>query len=156
MGGYESDEAWDYVEQLVAQLDGKVIGGSTQVAQDTANGEFYVALTYEPLSVNFEKAGSPVEIVYPSEGAVFLPAGSQIIKNANNLEQAKAFLDFITSEQGQEIIANDTSGRPLRDGVNSPYLTPLQDIHTLDEDAVWVTEHRDEIVARYQSLLENA
>lgn len=154
MGGYESEEAWDYVEQLVVQLDGNVIGGSTQVAQDTANGEFVVALTYEPLSVNFVESGAPVEMVYPEEGAVFLPAGSQIIKDAQGLEQAQKFLDFITSEAGQSLIANETSGRPLRDGVESPNLVPLADIATLDEDSEYVSENRDNIVSRYQQILE--
>lgn len=154
MGGYESDEAWAYVEQLVVQLDGNVIGGSTQVAQDTLNGEFAVALTYEPLSVNFVESGGPVEIVYPEEGAVFLPAGSQVIKDAPNMEQAQQFLGFITSEAGQSLIANETSGRPLREGVESPSLAPLADIATLEEDSEYVSEHRDDIVARYQQLLE--
>lgn len=154
MGGYDSDEAWAFVEQLIQQLDGKVIGGSTQVAQDTANGEFVVALTYEPLSVNFVESGSPVEIVYPSEGAVFIPAGAEIIKGAKNMDAAQQFLDFLTSEAAQKIIATETSGRPLRDGVESELLKPLSDIETITEDGAYVAEHREEIAARYQKLLE--
>lgn len=154
MGGYEDEGAWDFVTQLVTQLDGNTIGSSSQVAQDTANGEFAVALTYEPLSVNFVESGSPVEIVYPSEGAVFLPAGSQIIKGGPNPESAQAFLNFITSETGQGLIASETSGRPLRDGVESELLTPLSDITTLEEDSAYVSENRDAIVARYQEILE--
>lgn len=154
MGGYESDEAWDFVAQLIQQLDGKTIGSSSQVGQDTANGEFTVALTYEPLSVNFVESGSPVEIVYPSEGAVFLPAGTQIIKDAKNMAAAQKFVDYITSETAQNIIANETSGRPLRDGVESELLTPLSEIDTLIEDGAYVAENREDIAARYQGLLE--
>lgn len=154
MGGYESDEAWEFVEELVVQLDGNVIGSSSQVAQDTANEEFAVALTYEPLSVNFVASGSAVEIVYPAEGAVFLPAGSQIIKGATNIEQAKAFLDFVTSETGQGLIASETNGRPLREGITSPNLIPLEEIVTLEEDSAFIAENRDDIVARYQQILE--
>lgn len=154
MGGYEDDKAWDYVGNLVKQLDGKTIGSSTQVAQDTANGEFDVALTYEPLSVNFVKSGADVEIVYPSEGAVFLPAGLQIIKGAPHMDGAKKFVDFMTSEKGQKLLAENTTGRPLRDGVDSPNLKKLSEIKTLDEDTDYVSEHRDDIIARYKKLLE--
>ncbi len=154
MGGYESDEAWEFVEKLIQQLDGKVIGGSTQVAQDTANGEFTVALTYEPLSVNFVESSNSVEIVYPSEGAVFIPAGAEIIKDAKNMEAAQNFIDFLTSEAAQTIIATETSGRPLRDGVESELLKPLDDINTLIEDGEYVAENREQIAARYQKLLE--
>lgn len=155
MGGdYESDEAWDFVEGLVENLDGKIIGSSSQVAQDVANGEFVVALTYEPLSMNFVNSGAPVEIVYPQEGAVFLPAGAQIISGGPNPEAARAFIDFLTSETGQGILAAETSSRPLRAGVVKEGLTPLEDIVVIEEDSEYVAENRDAIVARYQSILE--
>lgn len=155
-GDLNSDAGWTFVEQLVAQLDGKVIGSSSQVGQDTANGEYIVALTYEPLSLNLVNAGLPVKIVYPKEGAVFLPAGMQLIKGGPNPEAGKAFIDYITSEEGQTILANETAGRPLRSGVVKPNLTPLEDIKTLDEDFAFVSENRDALIARFQKILEQA
>lgn len=153
-GDYESAESWDYVNDLVSQLDGISIGSSTQVAQNTADGEYAVALTYEPLSLNYVNAGKPVEIVYPSEGAAFLPASAQVIKEAKNQEQARAFLDFITSEKAQTIIAEETAGRPLRDGVDKPGVPALADIPTVEEDSEYVAAHRDELIAKYQSILD--
>ncbi len=153
-GDYESDAGWDYVAALVEQLDGISIGSSTQVAQDVANGEYIVALTYEPLSQNFVLSGAPVEIVYPAEGAAFLPATMQVIKGGPNPDAAEAFIDFVISEQGQTIIANETAGRPLRDGIEKPGLPALADIPTVEEDGAYVAAHRDEIVARYRSILE--
>lgn len=153
-GDYESDASWDYVRALVAQLNGITIGSSSQVAQDVANGEYVVGLTYEPLSVNYVKSGAPVKIVYPAEGAAFLPATIEIIKGGPNPDAAKAFLDFVTSEQGQTIIAEKTAGRPLRDGVVKPGLPALSDIPTIEEDGTYVSEHRDDIVAKYKSILE--
>ncbi|WIY52041.1 extracellular solute-binding protein [Devosia sp. YIM 151766] len=153
-GDYESDAAWDYVRSLVVQLDGISIGSSTQVAQDVANGEYIVALTYEPLSLNFVRSGAPVEIVYPAEGAAFLPATIQIIKDGPNPAAAEAFIDFVISEEGQTIIAEQTAGRPLRDGVTKPGLPALADIPTIEEDGAYVSTHRDEIVAKYKSILE--
>ena len=153
-GDYESDAGWDYVAALVEQLDGITIGSSSQVAQDVANGEYIVGLTYEPLSFNFVQSGAPVEIVYPSEGAAFLPATIQVIKDGPNPDAAKAFIDFVISEEGQTIISEKTAGRPLRGGVVKPGLPALTDIPTLQEDGPYVAEHRDEIVAKYRSILE--
>lgn len=153
-GDYESDAGWNYVEALVDQLDGISIGSSSQVAQDVANGEYIVGLTYEPLSQNFVLSGAPVEIVYPAEGAAFLPATVQIIKGGPNNAAAEAFIDFVISEQGQTIIAEQTAGRPLRSGVVKPGLPSLEDIPTVQEDGPYVAAHRDEIVSRYRSILE--
>lgn len=153
-GDYEAQAGWDYVSSLVTQLDGITIGSSSQVAKDVASGEYIVGLTYEPLSLNFVLSGAPVEIVYPAEGAAFLPATLQMIKGAPNEAAAKAFIDFITSEQGQTIIAEETAGRPLRDGVVKPGLPALSEIPTVQEDGEYVAAHRDEIVGKYRAILE--
>lgn len=153
-GDYEAAAGWDYVTALVDQLDGITIGSSSQVAADVANGEYIVGLTYEPLSLNFVRSGAPVEIVYPAEGAAFLPATIQIIKGAPNQSAAEAFIDFIISEQGQTIIAQETAGRPLREGVVKEGLPVLSDIPTVKEDGAYVSAHREEIVAKYRAILE--
>jgi len=153
-GDYESDASWGYVKSLVTQLDGISIGSSSQVAKDVANGEYVVGLTYEPLSFNLVKSGAPVKIVYPSEGAAFLPATIEVIKGGPNPDAAHAFIDFVISEQGQKIISEKTSGRPLRKGIVKPGLPALTDIPTIEEDGVYVSAHRDEIVAGYIAILE--
>lgn len=153
-GDYESAAGWDYVTELVTQLDGISIGSSSQVAKDVAAGEYIVGLTYEPLSLNFVLSGAPVEIVYPKEGAAFLPATIQVIKDGPNPAAAHAFIDFVISEEGQTIIAEKTAGRPLRDGVIKPGLPALADIPTVQEDGAYVSAHRDDIVAKYRAILE--
>lgn len=153
-GDYESDAGWDYVKALVTQLDGVSIGSSSQVAKDVAAGEYIVALTYEPLSLNMVLSGAPVEIVYPKEGAAFLPATIQVIKGGPNAAAAQAFIDFVISEEGQTIIAEKTAGRPLREGITKPGLPALADIPTVQEDGAYVSAHRDDIVAKYRSILE--
>lgn len=153
-GDYESAKGWDYVKALVAQLNGVTIGSSSQVAQDVVNGEYIVGLTYEPLSLNLVRSGAPVEIVYPKEGAAFLPATVQIIKGGPNQDAAKAFIDFVISQDGQTIIAEKTAGRPLRDGVTKPGLPALADIPTVEEDGAYVSAHRDDILAKYKAILE--
>lgn len=153
-GDYEAPAGWTYVESLVDQLDGVSIGSSSQVAQDVANGEYIVGLTYEPLSLNFVRSGAPVEIVYPAEGAAFLPATVQVIKGAPHAAAAGAFIDFVISEQGQTIIAEQTAGRPLREGIAKPGLPALADIPTVQEDGAYVATHRDELVAKYRAILE--
>lgn len=153
-GDYESDASWDYVNALVKQLDGISIGSSSQVAKDVAAGEYTVGLTYEPLSLNFVRSGAPVEIVYPAEGAAFLPATIQLIKGGPNPEAGKAFIDFVISMEGQTIIAEQTAGRPLRDGVTKPGVPALSEIPTIEEDGAYVSAHRDDIVAKYRKILE--
>lgn len=42
-----SDEAWAYVDQFIANLDGKMANSSSQVYKGVAEGEYVVGLTWE-------------------------------------------------------------------------------------------------------------
>ena len=55
MGGYESEEAWDYIDKLLA--NGVVVGNSSSaVYRSVYEGEYVVGLTYEAPSVSTSKA----------------------------------------------------------------------------------------------------
>src|SRR5699024_6797963 len=81
-GGYESDEAWDYVKDLYTNIDGKISSSSSNVYKSVADGEMAVGLSYEDPVAKLIQDGANVEIVYPEEGSVFLPASAAIIKDA--------------------------------------------------------------------------
>lgn len=50
-------------------------------------------------------SGFPVELVYPSVTAI-VPANIGIIKNAPSPEGAKAFVEFVLSPEGQQVLLN--------------------------------------------------
>lgn len=52
-----------------------------------------------------QASGFPVELVYPSVTAI-VPANIGIIENAPNEEGAKAFVEFVLSPEGQEVLLN--------------------------------------------------
>ncbi|WP_460286144.1 ABC transporter substrate-binding protein [Clostridium sp. CTA-7] len=158
MGGdYTSDAGWNYVKSLVANLDGKVANGSGAVHKSVADGEFVVGLTYEDPSVSYVKNGGNVEVVYPEEGAVFLDPGSAIIKGAKNMDNAKLFMDFLTSKKAQDAFGTQLTIRPLRkDAELADYMKPLKDIKLLEEDRNYVFEHKKEIAEKYTEIFTNA
>lgn len=154
MGGdYTSDAGWDYVSELIKNLDGKVASGSGAAHKSVADGEYVVALTYEDPSADYVRSGAPVKIVYPKEGTVFLDAGAGVVKGANNENNAQKFMDFILSEEAQNALGTESTNRPLRkDAKLGEHMTPMEDIHTIVEDEVYVNEHKDEIIERYNDL----
>ena len=152
-GGYESDEAWDYVGKLIQQLDGKVASGSSNVYKSVADGEMVVGLSYEDPCAQLVKDGANVQLVYPSEGVVYLPATSGIIKGAKNMDNAKLFIDFIISKEVQDIFGMELTNRPvLADATTADYMTPISDIKTIDEDRDFVNSNKDALAKRYTDL----
>lgn len=152
MGGdYNSDEGWDYVGNLLENTEGKVAQSSSSVHKSVADGENAVALTYEDPAVTYIKNGvTNLEVVYPVEGAVYLPAGAAIIKGAKNQENAEKFMDFLVSKTCQDVYGTQMTVRPVREDAElGTYMTPLADINVIYEDNDYIQQHKDEIVARY-------
>ncbi|WAA13096.1 ABC transporter substrate-binding protein [Fervidibacillus halotolerans] len=153
MGGYESDEAWDYVKQLLEIMDGKVASSSGAVHKGVADGEYVVGLTYEDPAASYVLDGAPVEVVYMEEGTVFLDAGVEIIKGANNLENAKKFIDFVTSKAAQDALGGELTNRPLRaDAEVGDHMVPYEEINVIMEDEEYVKNNRDKILERYTEV----
>lgn len=151
---YTSDAGWNYVKNLVANQGGKVASGSSAVHKSVADGEYVVGLTYEDPAASYIKSGAPVEIVYPKEGAVFLDATSAIVKDAKNMENAKKFIDFITSKKAQDAFGTELTNRPLRKDVElGSHMKPMGEIHQLQEDTKYVDGNKDKIVQRYKDVI---
>ena len=150
-GGYESGEAWEYVESLVEQWDGKVQSGSSAVYKSVVDGEMYVGLTYEdPVAKLVKDGATNIEIIYPTEGSVFLPAGMAIVKDAKNLDNAQKFIDFVLSEDVQKVFGQDLTNRPIREGVEvGEHMKQIEEINLAFEDMEYVKYHIDDIVETY-------
>lgn len=152
-GGYENQAAWDYVKKLYTNIDGKISSGSSGVYKSVADGEMIVGVSYEDPCAQLVRDGAPVEVVYPSEGAVFLPATSGIIKGAKNMKNAKLFIDFIISEEVQNIYGTTLTNRPvLKNAKVGDYMTPFNKIKIITEDIDYVNKNKTTIVDKYKDI----
>lgn len=153
-----SDKAWDFVEEFVDNLDGKISGSSGQVHKGVADGEYPVGLTWEDPVVQYVKNGAPVEVIFPEEGAIFPGESVQIIKDTKNLENAKEFVDYLLSEGIQDKVGSELTVRPLRkDAKLADYMIPTEEVKLADNyDEEWVSEHKDEITAKFTDIIEKS
>jgi iron(III) transport system substrate-binding protein len=158
-GTYLDDKGWDYVDAFVKNLDKKIIASSSAVFRGVASGEYVVGVTYEDPSVQLLTDGATnLRIVYPKEGAVWLPAASALIKGSKNQANGKAFLDWLISEEGQTQVAKGTN-RPVNTKINNtnPYLQPFTAINLAFEDIELVANNRAALVTRFtQTVTRNA
>lgn len=153
-----SDQAWEFVEKFIANLDGKMASSSGQLHKSVADGEYPIGLTWEDPVASYMKNGAPVDIVFPKEGAVFPGESVQIIKGAKNLENAQKFVDYMLSEKIQNLVGSELTVRPLREGAKlASYMVPTEQIVLAKNfDESWVSDHKDEITAKFNELLERS
>lgn len=153
---FKEGNVWDsfsYVEQLIINLDGHLLDRSRDVYTGVADGEYFVGLTFEEPAAKYVQTGAPIEIVYPIEGTIVRPDGVAIINNAKHSDEAKAFIDFVTSYEIQRFIALELNRRSIRTDVEvNDGLKSLDDILLIEDDQQWSSKNKNKIIEEFKRL----
>ena len=145
MGKGDPEKGWGYVTDLAKNLDGKLLSGSSAVSKGVADGEYTVGLTFEEGAATYVKSKAPVKIVYMKEGVISQTDGSGIIKGAKNIDNAKKFIDFLSSKETQTLIATQLNRRSVRkDAPPGEGLMPIASIKLI--------KGNDEVVGKSKRL----
>ncbi|WP_297246700.1 ABC transporter substrate-binding protein [uncultured Brachyspira sp.] len=153
MGKGDPEKGWDYVKKLCANLDGKLLSGSSAVYKGVADGEYTVGLTFEEGGANYVSAGSPVKLVYMKEGIIIKPDGIYIIKNAKNLENAKKFVDYATSYDAQKTITDKLNRRSVRSDLPpSAILQSVDTINVITDDEAVVDKNKQNWLNKFKDI----
>lgn len=94
---------WSYFQKL---RDNQIAanGGNSTVIQKVESGEKKIGIVLLENALASIKRGSPIEIIYPSEGSFPIPSVQGIFASTPNKEGAEAFADFLLSKDGQTIL----------------------------------------------------
>ena len=153
MGKGDPEQGWDYVKALCTNLDGKLLSGSSAVYKGVADGEYAVGLTFEEGGAKYVADGAPVKLVYMKEGVISKPDGVYIIKKAKNMENAKKFIDFITSKDAQTIIVQQLYRRSIRVDVEPPKgLIEKSQIKIINDDDKVVVDNQRQWLDKFKDI----
>lgn len=153
MGKGDPEQGWDYVQQFCAQLDGKLLGGSSAVYKGVVDGEYTVGLTSEGSAANQITAGANVSIVHMQEGVAFSGDGVYIIKGCENEANAQKFLDYCTSYETQAMMNETLNCRTVRSDVtDSATLISMDQIQVLELDQDFVSTQKSAWMEKFTDI----
>ena len=153
MGKGNPDDGWDYIKKFCANLDGKLLSGSSAVYKGVADGEYAVGCTFEEGGAKYVADGAHVKLVYMKEGVISKPDGIYIIKNAKHMENAKKFIDFITSKNAQTLITQKLHRRSVRDDVPAPVgLLEKAQINTITDNEEVVNKNKKAWLDKFKDI----
>ena len=95
--------------------------------------------------------GEPIQIYYPESGTVVNSRPAMILNTAPNVENAKAFIDFLFSDEVQQMVA-DAYLLPGRSDVQCTGRTNLSDIPQLPTDWEQMMPIADETAAHLNEI----
>ncbi|WP_242966776.1 ABC transporter substrate-binding protein [Desulfosporosinus sp. FKA] len=144
---------WGYLKDL--KTNGLVVGqGNGTVQKAVVNGEKACGLIVDYMAVRSKAQGAPVDFVYPAEGSLSVTEPIGILKTTKNADLAKAFVNFVLSQKGQELAAN-IGYTPVKSGVQAPNgLKSIDQIKDLSYDVSVLYKQRDADKAKFSKLMQ--
>ena len=94
---------WDYFKALRAN-EVLAAGGNSAVVSRLDSGEKKVGIVLLENVLAANAKGSKLDIIYPTDGSVAIPSAQLLFKTSGKKVEAKKFLDFLMSEEGQKIL----------------------------------------------------
>ena len=96
--------------------------------------------------------GSPVDFVIPEEGAIAVASPIALVNGCSNEDNAKAFIDYVLSEEGQELLAS-LNTTPARSGIEVPEgVLSLDTLKLMPSDMTYISENSAEIKDQFNQL----
>lgn len=142
---------WDYYEKLKAN-NAVVLRSNGDVARALASGEVVIATIVDFFVRRLKADGSPVDHVWPKEGALLVPTPIGIIKGASNQAAAEAFVNYLYTPEAQRIFVN-LAYIPVIPGTPYPAHTPdLADFKPLPPNLDYIEKNRELIRRRFGEL----
>ncbi len=123
MGALTTEYGLSYYRGLRANGTA-VVSGHGGLTRSIASGEYMVGMTLDYMVRQQKAAGSPIDIVYPSDGAIAIPSPIAIVAATKRPEAAEKFVDYVLSAEGQKALVEMGSFIPVRPDVASPAGAP--------------------------------
>lgn len=141
---------WDYFDKLAKQ--NPLIGRSANDAiTELDSGERLVAAGPDATSLKSKDKGNPIDIIYPSDGAVFMTAPSAILTKAPHPHAAELFMDFFMTKEYSQILA-ENGFSPMRADVAPPKgLEPLSQVKLIRPPAEELKTQIPQIIEKFRA-----
>jgi len=156
MTGYLSvkgDSGWSLFEDY--KKNGVAMAGANQEALDPVitGAKGIVAAAVDYMTYKAKAKGEPVDIVYPKEGTVISPRPALILKSTQHEANAKAFIDYLLSDEAQKMVS-DAALLPGRTDIKAENRANLDEIGQYQVDWNWMNENGADITEKFTQLFK--
>ncbi len=144
---------WDYWKSL--KDNGIMVDkGNGAVQKAVVSGEKACGIIVDYMANRSKMDGAPVEFVYPKEGSPAITEPIGLVKTSENPEAAKAFIDFVLSEDGQKLAA-EIGYTPVKEGVGAPEgLKKIGEFTSMQADIQELYQNREQDKQQFSEIFQ--
>ena len=149
------EEGWNYFTALNDNIAYYGKRGSDPLNK-VVSDEFAIGISYIDRGVEATIEGSDIAVVYPTDGIPWVPEGVAVFKNAENVDAAKYFVEWLFSNDDNlrmlaEIDKKDGIKlvKPSIEGIELGYDTAI----LMQEDLSLFGSERDAVLAQFEERM---
>lgn len=147
------EKAFDYLKRLDKNISQYTKSGVTP-SRNAARGEIAIGIGFLHDYSLEQSQGAPLELISPAEGTGYEIGGVSIIKGARNIDNAKLFVDWVLSKQGQELAWKKGKSFQILTNVKaeqSPYALDPSKLNLInyDMDKYGATDTRKALIKKW-------
>lgn len=152
--GTDSDDGWNYLDQLHENI-GQYVHSGSKPAKMAASGECAVGISFGYAGISQRDKGAPVEVIFPEEGSGWDLEANALMKKDEINPAAYTFLDWAISDDAMDLYR-----------VNYPIVTventgtyegydgnPLDQL--IDNVFSWAAENREDILNQWMEKYDS-
>lgn len=138
------EAAWEYFDKLRGQMNAIPDSGGAPT-RAAATGEALIGIGFDFMAYQNKARGEAVDFIVPENTPILVNPVS-LVENGPNPEGGKALIDFMLSEEGQQIKA-DWYHIPIMPGIESKSPLTIEGLaeNAMQLDIDWVVENYDRI-----------
>ncbi len=144
---------WDLIEAM-KKNETMIIRGWPEAENAVASGERLVGGDASSRSFRAMSGGLPLRNVYPEEGSIVSLSAIGVMKGAPHPNAAKLLIEYVLSEEGQQIYAENFAYPVRQDVPVGDSMKPLTEIKMHTPDSEEAVDQHAQIVRRWTQMME--
>ena len=142
------EEGWDFLDEMYANIPFLEKSGSGPGRKVLA-GEFAIGIVPDPHYLPLNNPGAPLVPVFPSDGVLAWPSPVSVVAGAPHPENARRFVDWVLSPEGQKVLMNASPRVPTTDVETIEGVPSLSDLNLVAYDHLKWGAERDRVVDQF-------
>jgi iron(III) transport system substrate-binding protein len=147
---FGEEAGWALLDKIYANIPFVEKTGSAP-PQKTLAGEYAVGIVPDPHNTLINNPSAPVASVFNDDGVIAWPSPVAIVKGAKNLDNAKRFVDWCLSTEGQKVLMEASPRVPTTNVETLEGVPKLSDLNMADYDYIYWGNERERVLAEWTS-----
>ncbi|MBN2075071.1 MAG: ABC transporter substrate-binding protein [Dehalococcoidales bacterium] len=147
---FGEEEGWEFLDKMYANIPFLEKSGSAPGKLAMA-GEFSVGIVPDPHNLPLINPEASLLSIFPADGVLAWPSPVAIIKGARHPENAKKFVDWCLSDEGQAILMKASPRVPTTDVPTIEGVPRLTDLNLIAYDILYWGNERDRVIEEFNN-----